>query len=70
MTKMNTMTLIALCLIFLGGIGAILLTIGQSISSSKDKSEIIKSVKIENDALKNDIKEIKDERVKLGLELL
>ncbi len=56
-------------MIFLGGIGAILLAIGQSISSSKDKSEIITTTKNENITLKMDIAELKRERNDLSEEL-
>ena len=59
---MNTISIIALILIFLGGIGAILLTIGQSISSAGDKNEIINTTKTENIELKNQLAELKDER--------
>ncbi|MEX8546198.1 MAG: hypothetical protein V5804_01235 [Mucilaginibacter sp.] len=67
---MNTITIVALVLIFGGGIGAILLTVGQSISSSKDKSDIINTTKQENIALKNDIKELRKERNELNNELV
>ncbi|NLN25621.1 MAG: hypothetical protein GX163_08225, partial [Bacteroidetes bacterium] len=63
---MNTLTIIALILIFFGGIGAILLTIGQSISSSQDKSDIINTTKDENTNLKKDIEELKKERSQLS----
>jgi hypothetical protein len=66
MKQMNTISVIALILIFLGGIGAILLTIGQSISSSEDKNDIINTTKSENLGLKNDLKDIKIERNKLN----
>lgn len=66
MTKMNTLTIVALILIFLGGIGAILLTIGQSISSSQDKTDIINTTKNENINLKKDIAELKKERNELS----
>lgn len=57
MNKMNTITIAALILIFLGGVGAILLTIGQSISSGKDKDDIINTTKDENTELKKLLKE-------------
>ena len=66
---MSTITIIALGLIFLGGIGAILLAIGQAKSASKDKSEIIDITKQENAKLKNDIAELKSERNELSAEL-
>lgn len=66
MTKMNTLSIIALMLIFLGGLGAILLTIGQSISSSVDKNEIISTTKNENKNLKEDITELRKERNELS----
>ncbi|MEC3879142.1 hypothetical protein [Parapedobacter sp. 10938] len=59
---MNTLTIIALVLIFLGGVGAILLTIGQASSTQKDKLEIINTTKSENTRLKLDLEEIKRER--------
>lgn len=59
---MNTISIIALILIFFGGIGAILLTIGQSISSSADKNDIINTTKEENRHLKTQLDEIKRER--------
>jgi len=63
---MNTITIIALVLIFCGGIGAILLTIGQTVSSAKNKNEIINITKDENIKLKNDLAEIKEERNELS----
>ena len=62
MNKMNTISIIALILIFFGGVGAILLTIGQSISSSADKNDIINTTKEENRHLKTQLDEIKRER--------
>jgi hypothetical protein len=69
MKKMNTISIIALCFIFLGGVGAILLTIGQSISSTADKNDIINTTKSENAQLKNDLAEIKTERDSLSKNL-
>jgi hypothetical protein len=66
MFKMNTITIIALVLIFSGGIGAILLTIGQTVSSAKNKNEIINITKEENIKLKIDLAEIKEERNELS----
>lgn len=62
MKQMNTISIVSLFLIFLGGIGAILLTIGQSISSTSDKNDIINTTKSENSLLKKELKEIKKER--------
>lgn len=59
---MNTISIIALILIGLGGIGAILLTIGQSISSNEDKNDIINTTKSKNLELKEQLIEIKKER--------
>ncbi len=70
MTKMNTWTILALIFIFLGGIGAILLTIGQYKSSSRDKNDIINITKSENKGLKKDIAELKNEREVLRKELI
>lgn len=66
---MNTITIIALIFIFLGGVGAILLTIGQAKSSSADKAEIINNTKSENKDLKAQLEEIKIERDSLRKEL-
>lgn len=66
MSKMNTLTIVGLILIFLGGIGGIILAIGQSQSSQADKSEIIETTKNENKDLKNQITELKSERKKLS----
>lgn len=66
---MNTLTIIALILILLGGIGAILLAVGQSKSSQADKSEIINTTQNENKDLKARLVEIKDERDKLSITL-
>lgn len=59
---MNSLTLIALTFIAIGGIGAILLTIGQTLSSQEDKSEIIGT-------LKADLTELKSERDTLSKKL-
>lgn len=56
-------------MIFIGGIGAILLAIGQSISSQNDKTEIISTTKEENKQLKNELADIKKERDVLNKEL-
>lgn len=66
---MNTLTIISLALIFFGGIGAILLSIGQSISSQADKTEIISTTQNENKDLKIRLTEIKNERDKLNISL-
>ena len=66
---MSTITIVALGLVFLGGIGAILLAIGQANSASKDKTEIIDITKKENAKLKTDIAELKSERNELSAEL-
>lgn len=58
---MNTITIIGLILIFIGGIGAILLAIGQFQSAKSDKSEIITITTNENTVLKNQITELKNE---------
>jgi len=63
---MNLISIIALIFIFLGGVGAILLTIGQSISSSEDKNDIINTTKNENLFLKHELNEIKKERDSLS----
>jgi hypothetical protein len=69
MFRMNTITVVGLALIFLGGIGAILLTIGQSISTTKDKNEILQNTKDENIKLKDDIIELRSERQELNMQL-
>ena len=58
---MNTLTIIALILIFLGGLGAILLTIGQSLSSADDKKDIMDTTKSENKILKDELSQIRKE---------
>lgn len=63
---MNFITIVSLGLIFFGGIGAILLVIGQSISSQADKTEIISTTQNENKDLKIQLIEIKEERNKLA----
>lgn len=62
MNKMNILTFLGLSLIFLGGVGAILLAIGQARSSFNDKTEIIST-------LKQEVSELKTEREKLNLDL-
>lgn len=62
MKKMNTLTFIGLALILFGGIGAILLAIGQARTSYNDKTEIIST-------LKQEVSELKVEREKLNTEL-
>lgn len=69
MRNMNTLTIVALILIFLGGIGAILLTVAQSISSAVDKNDIITTTKNENIELKKALQELKDERDSLSKSL-
>lgn len=66
MKQMNIISIIALVLIFLGGVGAILLTIGQTISSSEDKNDIINTTKEENKYLKKELSEIRKERDELN----
>lgn len=66
MKKMNALTILGLILIFIGGFGAILLSIGQYKSSAQDKFDIIKVTKDENTKLKIDIKELKLERISLS----
>lgn len=60
--KMNIISIIALVMIFLGGIGAILLTIGQSIDSAKTKQDLIDVKKGENIELKKQLVDIQRER--------
>jgi hypothetical protein len=50
----------------LGGIGGIILALGQARSSSDDKTEIINTTKNENKELKQQILELKDERATLN----
>ena len=66
---MSTTILIALILIGLGGIGGILLVIGQANSSSIDKADIINTTKNKNNELKEQIVELKNERKKLNKNL-
>ena len=69
MNKMSIITIVGVVLIFLGGIGGILLSVGQFRSSKNDKNEIIENTKNENDFLKTELNEIKKERADL-MELL
>ena len=66
MNKMNIIIIIGISLIFLGGIGGIILAIGQAQSAREDKQEIISTTKTENIDLKLQILELKDEREKLN----
>ena len=59
---MSLILKIAIVLIACGGLGAILLAIGQWKSSTDDKNEIIKTLKGENSLLKDDLQEIRKER--------
>jgi hypothetical protein len=69
MKDMNTITIIALVLIFLGGLGGILLVIGQGINSSGDKQEIIENTKSKNEELKVRIDQLTQERGGLRVSL-
>lgn len=69
MKSMNTTSVIALFLIFLGAVGGIMMYFGQQQSSAADKADIIKTTKDENLALKTQLSELKDERLKLKHEL-
>lgn len=66
MNKMNTLTIVGILLVFLGGIGGILFALGQAHSAQNDKNEIISTTKSENKDLKSQIIELKEERVKLS----
>jgi hypothetical protein len=66
MRKMNIITIIGISLIFLGGMGGIILAIGQARSANEDKQEIITTTKDENKELKSQIQELKGEREKLN----
>lgn len=63
---MNIITIIGISLIFLGGIGGIILAIGQARSAHNDKQEIISTTKNENKELKSQIQELKGERLELN----
>ena len=63
--KMDNLTILALFLIFLGSVGGILLVFGQAQSSADDKSEIITSVKSENETLKTTLNKLYTESDKL-----
>lgn len=65
-TKMNILTIVSYVLIFLGGMGAILLAYSQAIGSEKDKKEIIANTKEQNTRLKEDLNLIKNERDSLS----
>lgn len=66
---MSTLSISALVLIFLGGVGAILLTIAQSVESAKDKQEMIDLTKNENRVLKDQLNELQRERDSLKNDL-
>ena len=66
MNKMNALTIIGISLVFIGGIGGIILAIGQTRSAQNDKNDIISTTKNENKDLKTQIAELKDERIKLS----
>lgn len=66
---MNVISIIALILIFLGGIGGILLAIGQTKSSAKDKSDIVSILKSENTDLKANLDKIRSENDTLKINL-
>ncbi len=66
---MSTLSIIALTLIFLGGVGAILLAISQNFSSAKDKQDILNLTKAKNDELQTHLVEIKSERDSLKNDL-
>lgn len=66
---MNWISIVALIMIFLGGIGAILLTIGQTKDSAKDKQDLIDLTKAENVELKTRLQELQDERKSLKADL-
>ncbi|HRO43853.1 MAG TPA: hypothetical protein PL009_13535 [Flavipsychrobacter sp.] len=66
---MNTVTIIALILIFAGGIGAILLSVGQAQSSQADKSDIINTTKDENTSLRKQLTDLQNERNELKKDL-
>lgn len=63
---MNTLYIIALVCVGIGSIGAIALTIIQSIGSTNDKNEIINTTKSENQVLKNSLNNLKRERDELN----
>ena len=63
---MSTMYIIALILIFCGGVGAILLAIDQSLSSTESTNFINNTTISQNSELKKELKEIKKERDSLS----
>lgn len=63
---MNSLTILGLILVFLGGVGGIILAIGQSQSSATDKQDIINTTKNENVYLKSQLTELQKEREKLS----
>lgn len=66
---MSLLSIIALTLIFIGGIGAILLSISQSFEAAKDKQEMINLTKTENRELKSQLSDLKKERDNLKSDL-
>jgi hypothetical protein len=69
MKKMNLISVIALVMIFIGGIGAILLTIGQAKDSARDKQDLIDVTKDENTQLKTQLTDLQKERNDLKSDL-
>lgn len=67
--KMTILSIIALALIFLGGIGGILLAVSQSLEASKTKQDIIRTTQEENLKLKDQLLELRRERDSLKLDL-
>lgn len=67
--KMTILSIIALALIFLGGIGGILLAVSQSLEASKTKQDIIRTTQEENLKLKDQLLELRTERDSLKLDL-
>ncbi|WP_259067371.1 hypothetical protein HDF24_12335 [Mucilaginibacter sp. X4EP1] len=66
---MSNLSIIALILIFSGGVGAILLAISQNFSGAKDKQDILNLTKAKNDELQGHLVEIKSERDSLKADL-
>jgi hypothetical protein len=69
MKKMDSWSIIALTLIFLGNIGGILIVIVQSRNSAKDKDQIIQNTNDNNQYLRKELVIITNEREQLKSDL-
>ena len=66
---MDSWTIFALALIFIGNVGGILIVVVQSINSAKDKDQIIQTTNSNNQYLKEQLETITKEREVLKSDL-